>query len=249
VPKTAIVIPCYNEARRLDSAGYLEFLAKDPDAAFLFVDDGSTDETGRVLRELVARATGNASMLALERNSGKAEAVRRGILEALESRPRYVGFWDADLSTPLDVVPRFVEQLDAAPQMEMVMGARVQLLGRHIDRSLLRHYLGRLAATATSTTLGLRVYDTQCGAKMFRADTARVLFREPFQSRWIFDVEILARLIACHGGSSRLSASDVIWEYPLNRWRDVSGSKVRPRDYLRALFELRRIRRSYPRPG
>jgi len=249
VPKTTIVIPCYNEARRLDSAAFLEFLASDPDTAFLFVDDGSTDETAGVLRDLVARASGRASMLALERNSGKAEAVRRGIIQALESGPRYVGFWDADLSTPLDVVPRFANQLDAHPQLEMVIGARVQLLGRQIERSVLRHFMGRLAATATSTVLGLRVYDTQCGAKLFRADTARALFRDPFQSRWIFDVEVIARLIACHTGNAGLPASKVIWEYPLHRWRDFEGSNVRPRDYLRALYDLRRIRRRYPRPS
>ena len=249
VPKTAIVIPCYNEARRLDSAGFLEFLANNPDVGFLFVDDGSSDETERVLSDLVSRASERASVLALECNQGKAEAVRRGIVKALESGPRYVGFWDADLSTPLEVVPRFVDQLDANPGIELVMGARVQLLGRQIDRSPLRHYLGRLAATATSTALGLRVYDTQCGAKLFRADTARMLFRAPFRSRWIFDVEIIARLVASRAGSSNRPASEVIWEYPLNRWRDVDGSKVRPRDYIRALFELRRIRRDYPRPG
>ena len=249
MPKTTIVIPCYNEARRLDSAAYLEFLTNDPDTAFLFVDDGSTDETATVLRDLVARASQRASLLALERNSGKAEAVRRGILQALESNPRYVGFWDADLSTPLDVVPTFADQLDANPQLELVMGARVQLLGRQIERSVLRHHMGRLSATVISTSLGLRVYDTQCGAKLFRADSARALFRDPFQSRWIFDVEVIARLIARHAANAGPPASKVILEYPLHRWRDFEGSNVRPRDYLRALFDLRRIRRRYPRPG
>ena len=247
MPKTTIVIPCYNEARRLDSAAFIAFVESDPEAALLFVDDGSTDETGRVLGDLVARAGRNASVLTCERNSGKAEAVRLGIVRALDSGPRYVGFWDADLSTPLDVVPRFVDQLDAHPQLEMVMGARVQLLGRQIERSVLRHHLGRLAATFISAALGLRVYDTQCGAKLFRADTARALFRDPFQSRWIFDVEVIARLIARHAGNAGLPASKVILEYPLHRWRDFGGSNVRPRDYLRALFDLRRIRRRYPK--
>jgi hypothetical protein len=131
----------------------------------------------------------------------------------------------------------------------MIMGARVQLLGRRIERSALRHYAGRFAATAISTVLGLRVYDTQCGAKLFRADPARELFREPFRTRWIFDAEIIARLIARLGAHSDPSARDVIYEYPLHAWMDVRGSKIGPSDYLRAAVDLLRIYGHYVRAG
>jgi len=242
-----IVVPCFNEAKRLDLAAFEQFSAESPETSFLFVDDGSTDDTRRILDELASRMSERASVLVLERNSGKAEAVRRGVNRALEAKPTYVGYWDADLATPLPVIRDFSQLLEGDPQLQMIMGARVQLLGRRIERSALRHYAGRVAATAISTVLGLRVYDTQCGAKLFRADVARELFGEPFQTRWIFDAEIIARLIARLGPNAHPSARDVIYEVPLHAWMDVRGSKIGPGDYLRAAVDLMRIYRQYVR--
>jgi len=246
---TAIVIPCFNEAKRLDLAAFERFAAEVPEVSLVFVDDGSADDTKRILEQLADRLPDRASVVALERNSGKAEAVRRGVNHALERQPSYVGFWDADLATPLDVIRKFSDLLDTHPQHQMIMGARVQLLGRRIERSPLRHYAGRVAATAISTVLGLRVYDTQCGAKLFRSDAARELFGEPFTTRWIFDAEIIARLIARLAAQPGLTARDVIYEYPLHAWMDVRGSKVGPSDYLRAAVDLQRIYSHYVRPS
>jgi len=245
----AIVIPCFNEAKRLDQAAFERFSSENPDVSLVFVDDGSRDDTRRILEELTARLSDRASVVALEENSGKAEAVRQGVNHALERQSSYVGFWDADLATPLDVIGKFSDLLDADPQLQMIMGARVQLLGRHIERSPLRHYAGRVAATAISTVLGLRVYDTQCGAKLFRSDAARELFSEPFRTRWIFDAEIIARLIARPSAHSGPAARDLIYEYPLHAWLDVRGSKVGPSDYLRAAVDLHRIYKHYVRPS
>jgi dolichyl-phosphate beta-glucosyltransferase len=245
----AIVIPCFNEEKRLDQAAFERFAAETPELSYVFVDDGSADDTRRILEKLADRLSDRASVVALERNSGKAEAVRRGVNRALESQPSYVGFWDADLATPLEVIRKFSGLLDTHPQLQMIMGARVQLLGRRIERSPLRHYAGRIAATAISTVLGLRVYDTQCGAKLFRSEAARDLFGEPFRTRWIFDAEIIARLIARLGSHSSHAARDVIYEYPLHMWMDVRGSKIGPSDYLRAAVDLQRIYSHYVRPS
>ena len=94
-----LVVPCYNEADRLQEAAFLEFVRRRDDARLLFVDDGSTDDTAGVLARLTAAAPGAIGVLRLERNQGKAEAVRRGIVEALALEPSLVGFWDADLAT------------------------------------------------------------------------------------------------------------------------------------------------------
>jgi hypothetical protein len=182
-------------------------------------------------------------VLHLEANRGKAEAVRAGMLAELEDAPDYVGFWDADLATPLVELPRFVDVLDRQQAVQMVFGARVRLLGRDISRRPSRHYVGRIGATLISSTLGLAVYDTQCGSKLFRATPdLRDLFAQPFLSRWIFDVEIIARFVQRLGHDA---AAHAIYELPLLAWRDVHGSKVKPRDYFRGLRDLWKIHRAY----
>src|ERR1043166_9602317 len=156
-----------------------------------------------------------------------------------------VGFWDADIATPLDEIPAFLDIFASRPNIEMVLGARVRLLGRDIQRHESRHYFGRVGATLISKTLGLAVYDTQCGAKLFRVnDTMRDVFANPFLSRWIFDVEIIARFVRLRG---RDAAARAIYELPLRVWKDVKGSKLRSTDFVRALRDLWRIRSAYKR--
>jgi len=231
-----LVVPCFNEADRLKPDAFLQFLADAPDAAIVFVDDGSTDATPAVLADLAARGGGAVTILTLAPNGGKARAVHQGIRAAFERQPAFVGFWDADLSTPLDAVPAFLAVFDSSPDVEIVMGSRVRLLGRDITRGVARHYSGRVFATAASLALGVAVYDTQCGAKIFRTSAAvRRAFDAPFRSRWIFDVEILSRYLAASRGAPPDSR---IYELPLARWAAAPGSKVRAWHGLRALWDL-----------
>ena len=237
VARVALVVPCYNEAERLDATAFRHFRLPDDEIEFLFVNDGSTDTTSEVL------ATTGARIVNLEKNSGKAEAVRRGILAALDRSPGFVGFWDADLATPLSELPGFMEIMRSRPEIDIVFGARVRLLGREISRRPSRHYVGRVGATLISSSLGLAVYDTQCGAKLFRvSDTVREVFSTPFLSRWIFDVEIIARFVQLWG---RDRVARALYEYPVTQWHDVKGSKVKSRDFMRALSDLWKIHRAY----
>jgi dolichyl-phosphate beta-glucosyltransferase len=238
-----VVVPCYNEEERLPVDVFRAFELPGVRVEFLFVDDGSRDGTLRLLRSVAASDPARFSVLQLEQNSGKAEAVRRGLLEALSRNADLVGFWDADLATPLSELPSFMEVFATRPEIEMVFAARVRLLGRSISRNPGRHYFGRVGATLISSSLGLAVYDTQCGAKVFRSKPEmRELFAEPFLSRWIFDVEIIARLVLQRG---RDAAARAIYELPIQVWHDVKGSKVRSTDFFRALKDLGRIRRAY----
>lgn len=240
-----LVVPCYNEAHRLPVDAFRDFRSDGARIDFCFVNDGSTDGTATLLQSLAASDSNRFSVLHLERNSGKAEAVRRGIVAAFDRRPDFVGFWDADLATPLTELPSFLEIFAARPNLDIVIGARVRLLGREISRRPARHYFGRVGATLISSSLRLAVYDTQCGAKVFRAnDSIREVFSTPFLSRWIFDVEILARYVQRHG---RERAVHAIYELPIKVWRDVKGSKVGTTDFARALRDLWKIHRAYHR--
>lgn len=238
-----LVIPCYNEEHRLPVEELRRFRMDGTRVQFFLVNDGSRDGTLRLLESLQAEDPERFTVVNLERNSGKAEAVRRGIVAAMERRPDLVGFWDADLATPLTELSDFLNVFTTRPEVEMVFAARVRLLGRSISRNPRRHYVGRVGATLISSSLGLAVYDTQCGAKLFRVSAPmREIFAEPFLSRWIFDVEIIARLVRQRG---RDAAARAIYELPIKVWHDVKGSKVRGTDFLRALNDLWKIHRAY----
>jgi len=228
--RTCIVVPCYNEESRLRRDEFARFASEHPDVRFLFVDDGSRDGTRALLQDVAAADPDSFSLLALPANRGKAEAVRQGMNRAFDEGAAYAGYWDADLATPLDEIPRFVETLDAHPVLEVLFGSRVQLLGRMIDRRASRHYLGRVGATAISLTLGLAVYDTQCGAKLFRVSPdCKALFAEPFVSGWIFDVEIIARLVRQRGRSIASTPRSGRRIPPNTCWKSSARRRPSPR--------------------
>ena len=235
----AIVVPCYNEEQRLKPFTFHRFLVDSPRCRLVFVNDGSRDGTLQVLHRLqTACEPGLVEIVDLPRNGGKAEAVRQGMQHALRSGAELVGFWDADLATPLDAIDDFVRVFDRNPDIEIVVGSRMTLLGHDVERNAKRGFLGRCFAWAASFALGIRLQDTQCGAKMFRQSSilAATLYR-PFLSRWIFDVEILARwrqLQECGAADLR----HCLYERPLDAWAEVAGSRLKAADFLKAPLEL-----------
>jgi len=239
--KVTLVVPCYNEAQRLDAAAFVAMIDRDPALSIMLVDDGSRDGTSALHADMVARRPGRIEALALPRNRGKAEAVRQGLLTALKGPAAVVGFMDADLATPTAEMERLCAILCDRKDCDVLLGSRVQMLGRLITRRPLRHYLGRAFATAASLVLRLPVYDSQCGAKLFRrtAALARALER-PFLSRWIFDVELLSRLVTRAADTTPIPP-ERIREEPLERWTDCVGSKLGSWQILLSLLDLVRI--------
>jgi dolichyl-phosphate beta-glucosyltransferase len=239
-----VVVPCYNEAARFRADAFEQFLASADSnhIDLLFVNDGSRDGTLAVLKAFQQRFPKRTCVLDQQPNRGKAEAVRNGMLHVIASgQAQVTGFWDADLATPLKQISDFLQLLDARPDLDMVFGARVRLLGRAIHRQPLRHYLGRCFATVVSIMLKMPIYDTQCGAKLFRVTPElQQVLAEPFHSRWIFDVEILARFLSLYRRDHARLAKE-IYEYSLPEWTDVAGSKVSGMDFVRAFGELATI--------
>ncbi|MBI4665123.1 MAG: glycosyltransferase [Nitrospinae bacterium] len=243
--RTAIIVPCYNEAARLNPAGFISALDENGYLKFYFVNDGSRDATLAELENIRSQRPDSVVVINLERNGGKAEAVRRGLLEAMRGDCKIVGYWDADLATPLADIDRFVATM-VKTGAELVIGSRVGLMGRRIERKMTRHYLGRVFATVASIAINTKVYDTQCGAKIFRVnDRLKNALAGPFASRWIFDVELLARLqIALKkDGGKRLE--DIAYEYPLEQWADVAGSKIRTGHFFAGGLDMLKIALKY----
>jgi dolichyl-phosphate beta-glucosyltransferase len=238
-PELALIVPCHNEATRLSPQAFLDFAGTHPSVRILFVDDGSADGTFELLDRLRQTMPDVIKVMRLAARQGKAEAVRQGILEGLRSEARLVGFWDADLSTPLLAVDDFLTLARLRPEMDVILGSRVMLMGRDIRRQAWRHYLGRAFATAVSITLHLPVYDSQCGAKVFRVnDAIAAVFAQPFRSRWIFDVEVLSRYLDQPVPPGTMTRRSRIYELALQVWHHAPGSKLRWTDFVRALLDL-----------
>ncbi|MEZ5381183.1 MAG: glycosyltransferase [Microthrixaceae bacterium] len=236
LPEVALVVPCFNEGARMDHQRF-QVLAADPRVSLVFVNDASTDRTAALLAEFVSTHE-HATMLSIDTNGGKGEAVRAGLLHAIACGTSWVGYLDADLSTSPEEMLRLIDLATGSEHLEVVMGARVALLGRHIRRSPLRHYPGRAFATGASLVLRKAVYDTQCGAKLLRTtDALRLAASVPFRSRWAFDVELLGRLD--RGGVE----PGAFWEEPLLAWTDATPSKRSVWASVRATCELPAIHR------
>ena len=186
--RICIVVPCYNEAQRLKLDAFREFLREQDDIDFCFVNDGSTDNTSEVLRRAVACCPERFLLVDNADNRGKAEAVRCG-MSRVASLGRYdmIGFLDADLATPLEEIRLLADMMVKRPELCVTMGARLKRLGANVQRKAYRHYMGRVFATVVSLLFRMPVYDSQCGAKLFRAALVPELFKEPFSSGWSGD--------------------------------------------------------------
>lgn len=229
-----LVIPCKDEAKRLDREGFLEAVRTHPELSLLFVDDGSSDATTEVIAHL-ANLHPSIATLILPKNVGKAEAVRAGVRHLLaRGSSDLIGFWDADLATPFEELKRFLWAFETRPQLGLVIGSRWPHLGAHVDRCVFRSCTGSVMKFFIRRVLSAPIYDTQCGAKIMTRALAAELFARPFLSRWLFDVELFRRL-----GRKRILTE--VMELPLDSWHDIKGSKMTTLGALRSLVDLVRI--------
>lgn len=238
-PNIILIIPCYNEAKRLDKNLFVNFSESYPNVSICFVNDGSTDETPNIIEDIIQNCS-NFHSLHLKNNVGKAEAVRQGFLYSNEKfSSKYMGYFDADLSTPLKYHQKLKEEFEEYPEAIMVFGSRQLANPADIERRNRRHLAGRFVSILINYHLDLHFEDTQCGAKLFKTEYVPQLFKDPFNSTWIFDVEIIHRL-------RKLKPNEAIYniarEIPVSSWRDVGDSKVSPFYFFKLLRELGKIR-------
>jgi dolichyl-phosphate beta-glucosyltransferase len=229
-PRLSVVIPCFNEERRL-GATLEDLLAwsrrREQPVEVIVVDDASTDGTAALVTARAATAS-ELRLLRLTHNAGKGGSVRAGMAAARGARR---GFADADGAVPFVDMERLEAALDA--------GADVAVGSRVLDPSLVqalfhRRFFGFFFRTLVRWLLVRTVADTQCGFKLFSAEAATRLFQDQLLPGFAFDVELLGR-------AERIGLR--VAEVPVH-WQDRPGSKVRVlRDGLHMARDVVRLRR------
>ncbi|MDN5204885.1 glycosyltransferase [Fulvivirgaceae bacterium BMA10] len=238
---TCIVIPCFNEEAGLDLQTYRSFVLNSPNTMLCFVNDGSTDNTADMLQEIAWGLEQQVHILSLKRNVGKAEAVRKGILHCNTYYDHlFIGYLDADLSTTLNEFQEMTNYLKEG--VDFAFGSRIMKIGSVIERNNFRFFTGRIIATFISKILDIRVYDTQCGCKIFTKELSNLLFKERFISRWLFDVELFFRMLLKYDKKTALIK---MIEVPLKRWIDEGNSKVKISYFFKLWIDLFKINSYY----
>jgi glycosyltransferase involved in cell wall biosynthesis len=243
--KLIIVIPCYNEETRFNSllSEYHECLDQNKEVLLCFVDDGSTDKTQDHLNRLQEEFPNQVEILLVSKNMGKAEAVRAGMLHCHDNfSANHIGFLDADLATSFEEFLRVYSHTQGPEAYSFVFASRILKLGSVIKRTRFRFVVGRMIATIISSILRLKVYDTQCGSKVFEWELAKTLFTEKFISKWLFDVELFFRMIQLYGRGEAIKKMN---EVPLRLWVDKGDSKVQLGYFFKMWVDLIRIRNHY----
>ena len=195
-----------------------------------------------ILNAIKSMAPDKVFINSLEKNKGKAEAIREGVLYCFANNMLFdrIGYLDADGATSLEEcqsISRYINET-----VIFAFGSRILKIDSNIVRKPYRHIIGRILATVISGQLKIHVYDTQCGCKVFSSDLAKEVFSETFISKWLFDVEIFHRIIRLYG---KEQMGQICREIPLHDWIDTADSKVSFAYSFRIWYDILRIKRKY----
>jgi dolichyl-phosphate beta-glucosyltransferase len=236
----SIIIPCHNEAVRLPVENLKKFLQEKNTTRLILIDDGSTDTTREIIVKLQESLPSRIKTIFLDKKSGKAEAVRIGMLESIKDKAfTHHGFIDADLAVPMEELHRLYEKA-CSTDHKFVFGSRVKKIGATIIRNEWRHFYSRIIATIVGSIIKLDVYDTQCSAKIFTTEIVNPVFENNFHTRWLFDVEIICRINKLLGGLNEFGT-----EEPLLSWKEMKGSKLRWYNFFSIVKEVFILKKHY----
>jgi CheY-like chemotaxis protein len=233
-----VVIPCYDEEKRLLSDEFKTFVHSNLGYHLCFVNDGSKDNTLAVLEALRKGNEDHISIYNCEKNGGKAEAVRLGMLHlAKEEQFNYIGFLDADLSTDFADFQDLVDTISNS-NFKIVSGSRMARMGADITKESARAIISKIINLIIRKTIGMEFNDTQCGAKIMSKDVVEKTFQTKFLTKWLFDVEIFMRMKKIFGDEE---TKKLVCEQPLKRWIHADGSKLSFKDSLKIVFQIGHI--------
>jgi len=226
----SVIVPCHNEATRLKSIFSLIEANAELGWEWVFVDDGSTDDTAVRIESFLRSDADRIRLISYEPNTGKGRAVREGLRQA---RGRLVGYVDADLAaSPLDFAG-FMDDPELLAGNELVAGIRVKGADTTVRRDTRRHVMGRVFRAYVQFVTRLNLHDTQCGFKLMAAETAHALAERLACNGFAFDVELLllARVMGVR-----------IREEPID-WAEQGRSTIRLAHILHMVIDLFLIRR------
>jgi dolichyl-phosphate beta-glucosyltransferase len=232
----AIIIPCYNEESRL-TAQNIEQILKQEKVTIYFANDGSTDKTQQIIDD-ICKNNKNCYSLNYLTNEGKSKTIFKSVNKLLlEDKFDYIGYFDADFSTPakqLDVIVDYIN----SNKPEFIFASRIKKLNATILRKTHRHYIGRIILTIINLRFNLSIYDTQCGCKIFSTKIIKESFNIPFITSWLFDIEIFIRL-----KNKKLLNQGV--EFPIDEWKDIDGSKLKTSHFFKIFKEIINLYNNY----
>ena len=228
-----LIIPFYNEEKRYRQDEFLRLLTEQ---AFdiLFVNDGSNDCLPKQIRIELVSEYSNAKLIDLSHNSGKSEALRSGLIYAVERGYERVGFTDFDLSTPPTEIIRLMNMFqDEAFHANSIFGIRNVNYSSSVKTTYFREKQGKLFQKIANSMFGVNFQDLQCGMKIFSVSLlSREVLSEPFINQWLFELELLLRLP---------ESCIEIAEVNLNQWNHFQNSKVKPSHLFYIVYSLAKL--------
>jgi glycosyltransferase involved in cell wall biosynthesis len=239
-----LVIPCFNEGKRFPIHYWKDLISSHPNIFWLFIDDGSTDNTFELLLNL-SHLFGNCKTISLPQNIGKGNAIREGFIFGLKEigHYKYAAYLDCDGAFDRHNVSNFLTnyevELEFNPRKyDLIIGSRIAMAGYEIQRDFFRHLISRILITIVCWGWDKAPYDTQSGFKIFKAsDLFFTSIKDEFVTRWFFDIELMLRLINRSNGDFRMK------EIPVVRWKDIRGSHINAKNFPTVFLEIIRIRR------
>jgi dolichyl-phosphate beta-glucosyltransferase len=229
-----LVIPMFNEASRKSQLFWRDLVHLE-NVNFIFVDDFSSDDTIFEISKLP-----NIDRILLLRNSsnlGKAESIRRGVLEAYKDKNSFIGYVDADGSISISEIKRgltVANQKFSNGEFNVIWFSRVKLKGRKIVRSKFRRITGYQIRTFLHLFLKGLPMETQTGFKLFRkSDISVIYWEKPFITKWFIDIEIFTRI--------RILKKISIWEEPLEAWQEKAKGSLRVSSIFLVFLDLSKL--------
>lgn len=232
--KICLIIPLYNESNRLNPE-YFKTIS-DMEIDLIFVNDGSSDDTLVKLKNLSFRK----HIISYKNNKGKGEAIRAGMNYAINEKYDLIGYLDSDGAFSVESVLKIIEiakkEFLTNNKLGLIIAARVKLSGRIIIRTNGRKIVSHIIKFILSLILKNKPYDTQSGFKIIRnTNDLKNITRNKFYTKWFFDVELI----------EGIKKEYYVYEIPVDRWVDVSGSKLSYKMVFKILREIKILVKLY----